>query len=122
MKFPVRALALVGVLVTATVLAACSSSSSPTPSSTRVEISATEFMFDPDPIVVPANKVVEIVLANGGVVEHDLTIDSLGFALKVAIGETKTGQIGPLEPGTYEVYCAVVGHKEAGMTTTLTVQ
>jgi len=121
MKFPVRALALAGVLVIATVLAACGSSS-PSQSSTRVEVSATEFMFDPDPIVVPANKVVEIVLTNDGVVEHDLTIESLGFALKVAIGETKTGQIGPLEPGTYEVHCAVVGHKEAGMTTTLTVE
>ncbi|HEY4767595.1 MAG TPA: cupredoxin domain-containing protein [Candidatus Limnocylindria bacterium] len=121
MKFPVRALALAGVLVIATVLAACGGSS-PSQSATKVEVSAKEFMFEPDPIVVPANQVVEIVLTNDGVVEHDLTIESLGFALAVAIGETKTGQIGPLEPGTYEVHCAVVGHKEAGMTTTLTVE
>jgi len=121
MKFPVRALALAGVLVIATVLAACGGSS-PSQSATKVEVSAKEFMFEPDPIVVPANQVVEIVLTNDGVVEHDLTIESLGFALTVAIGETKTGQIGPLEPGTYEVHCAVVGHKEAGMTTTLTVE
>lgn len=81
-----------------------------------------EFMFTPDPIVVPANEVVEIVLTNDGVVEHDLTNDALDFVLTVAIGETKTGTIGPLEPGTYEVQCSVVGHKEAGMSTTLTVE
>lgn len=36
-------------------------------------------------------------------------------------GETSAAAFAIHEPGTYEIYCAVAGHRQAGMTATLTV-
>lgn len=121
MRFPIRLLALAGVVVTAGLLAACGSSSPPA-ASTTVEVTAREFQFDPNALTIPADQAAEIELTNGGVVEHDITIDAIEFKLFVPIGGTVTGEIGPLEAGTYEIYCSIPGHKVAGMTGTLTVE
>ena len=121
MKFPVRALALAGVVVTAGLLAACASST-PSATPTKVEVTANEFQFDPSELTLPANQAAEIELTNGGVVEHDMTIDAIEFNLLAPIGETVTGNIGPLDAGSYEIYCSIPGHKESGMIGTLAVE
>lgn len=123
MKLPIRSLALAGVALTGGLLAACGASS-PSPSATtdRIEVSAKEFSFTPADFTISAGETVEIVLSNDGVVEHDMTIEIADFLLAAPIGETVTGTLGPLDAGTYEIYCSVVGHKEAGMTGTLTVE
>lgn len=84
----------------------------------EVTVRTTEFAFDPDPIEVPAGVPVTLVLVNEGVVEHDLTIDSLGLAMIAQPGETVRETV-TFEAGTYEVHCTVPGHHEAGMLTTL---
>jgi len=123
MKFPIRALALAGMVVTAGLLAACdSSSSSPSATTTKVEVTANEFQFDPSELTLPANQAAEIELTNGGAVEHDITIDAIEFNLLAPIGETVTGNIGPLDAGSYEIYCSIPGHKESGMIGTLAVE
>lgn len=123
MKFPIRALALAGMVVTAGLLAACdSSSSSPSATTTKVEVTANEFQFDPSELTLPANQPAEIELTNGGTVEHDMTIDAIEFNLLAPIGETVTGNIGPLDAGSYEIYCSIPGHKESGMIGTLAVE
>lgn len=124
MKFPIRALALASVVVTAGLLAACdsSSSSSPSATTTKVEVTANEFQFDPSELTLPANQAAEIELTNGGAVEHDITIDAIEFNLLAPIGETVTGNIGPLDAGSYEIYCSIPGHKESGMIGTLAVE
>lgn len=121
MKFPIRALALAGVVVTASLLAACASST-PSATPTKVEVTANEFQFDPSELTLPANQAAEIELTNGGVVEHDMTIDAIEFNLLAPIGETVTGNIGPLDAGSYEIYCSIPGHKESGMIGTLAVE
>lgn len=90
-------------------------------SGTTVEVKATEFKFDPAALSATAGEDLTIKLVNAGVVEHDLSIDDLGVALTVKVGETGEYTVEDVPAGTYEVYCAIAGHKEAGMVGTLEV-
>ncbi|GMU40173.1 MAG: hypothetical protein AMXMBFR23_10390 [Chloroflexota bacterium] len=79
----------------------------------------------------------EIAMKNTGALEHDFTVDSIDGEATVggnsAEGADKDvhvvlapGAEGTLvltaeKAGTYEFYCSVLGHKEAGMKGTLTV-
>jgi uncharacterized cupredoxin-like copper-binding protein len=85
-------------------------------------------------------------LENEGVLEHDFTIMTLPHSGEVvsvghddsdhdmsnldmtpevhvaaAAGEQGTLEFTPAEPGSYEYFCSVPGHKEAGMVGALTV-
>lgn len=85
-----------------------------------VTVTATEFMFDPDTLDIEAGTETTIELVNSGGVEHDFTIDDHAMT-HAGVGETARGTIEPLEPGTYEFYCSIPGHREAGMVGELTV-
>lgn len=64
-----------------------------------------------------------ITIKNTGILQHDFVIDELGIKLELAGGESGTVTIpADAKPGTYTYYCSVPGHKESGMTGTLTVQ
>lgn len=91
-------------------------------SGTTVEVKATEFKFDPASLSATAGEDLTIKLVNAGVVEHDLSIDDLGVKLTVKVGETGEYTVEDAPAGTYEVYCAIAGHKEAGMVGTLEVK
>ena len=65
-------------------------------------------------------------VANAGKEEHSLVIE--GNGVKAGLSEPlktpgNSSQIKVnLPPGTYTAYCPIPGHKEKGMTTTITVQ
>ncbi len=85
-----------------------------------ISVEATEFAFSPSKISTTAGtKTIE--LKNKGTIEHDLKID----ALKVETGNVAPGSSksvsADLKAGTYEFYCSIPGHKEAGMVGTLEV-
>ena len=64
-----------------------------------------------------------ITVKNTGVLQHDFVIDELGIKLELNAGDSGTVTIpADAKPGTYTYYCSVPGHKEAGMTGTLTVE
>ena len=86
-----------------------------------VEIDAFDIYFEPKQVTIPANTDVTISLPNKGVSAHDFSIDALGISVALPPGETQTVTINA-PAGTYEFYCNVPGHKEAGMRGTLTVQ
>ncbi len=88
---------------------------------TSVFITATEFEFSPNSIQVQAGQKVSLTLQNTGGVEHDVTIPSLGFSLLARAGQTVTGEFGSDKPGVVDFFCAVPGHRDAGMKGTLTV-
>jgi plastocyanin/mono/diheme cytochrome c family protein len=62
-----------------------------------------------------------IQITNSGASPHDFTIDALGVHVELPPGETEEVPI-DADAGTYEFYCSVPGHKEAGMVGTLTVK
>lgn len=112
------------LLVAATLpLAACGSDDSGDGATTAaaagetIQISATDFAFDPPTIQLDGAGEYTFRLVNDGGTEHALEIEGQGV-------EDETETIGPgetaeltlsLEPGEYEMYCPVDGHREMGM-------
>jgi uncharacterized cupredoxin-like copper-binding protein len=108
-------------------------------STTEIIVEATDFTYSPLSITVPAGQPVTLTLKNAGKVEHDFVVEKikltdvhasnsepaehhqmghesdfdLHFFAKA--GETASLQFTATEPGTYEIFCSIEGHKEAGM-------
>jgi len=90
------------------------------PSATTISVGATEFAFDPATIVIPASGGATVSIVNKGTVEHDITVDALTVKIYAKPGETVSGTVTG-KAGSYEFYCSIPGHKQAGMVGTLTV-
>ncbi|MBV9600330.1 MAG: nitrite reductase, copper-containing [Chloroflexi bacterium] len=84
-------------------------------------MTATEFKFSPATLQVPLGKKITVQLFDNGTVEHDLTLDAYGVKIVADPGKTVSGEFTPTKPGTYDFYCSVPGHKEAGMRANFTV-
>ena len=87
----------------------------------QIAIDLQDIKFVPDTFTVPANTPTTVTLKNIGVTAHNFSIDQLHIDEDVAPGETKTITV-TAPVGTYQYYCNVPGHKEAGMLGTLIVQ
>lgn len=70
---------------------------------------AQDIEFAEAPESAPAGEVT-IALDNQGGINHDVTIDELNIKVEAAGGETASETV-EVEPGTYEYYCSVPGHK-----------
>lgn len=78
-------------------------------------VNAIDINFDPKELTIPANTDVKVTVTNKGVLQHDFTIDELKVATKLLNGgQSETVTINA-KAGTYQYYCSVPGHKEAGM-------
>ena len=127
------------VLVLAIFLTGCAGAAPSEAGTTEVTVKATDFAYNPSSITVPVGQPVTITLDNEGAVEHDFVVD------KISVEDVEASETGPamhhqmgempdydlhfyasagdsailkftaLEPGTYEIYCTIKGHKEAGM-------
>lgn len=113
---------LAAVALSAVLVAACGGAASPAPTPQTVAVTATEFKFDPSAISVSTGSAITISLTNGGTIEHDFTIDALNAKVLVKAGEIAEAKLGDLAAGTYDFYCSIPGHKEAGMVGTLEVK
>jgi len=79
-----------------------------------------DIYFEPSELSIPAETDVRVSLPNAGVTLHNFSIDELGISVDIAPGATEETLINA-PAGTYEFYCNVPGHKQAGMVGTLTV-
>jgi uncharacterized cupredoxin-like copper-binding protein len=88
-----------------------------------VSISETEFSLDPSDATVKAGSVTFDVSNDGGT-DHNLEIEGNGVEeVTDTLAPGDTGQLTvDLEPGTYEMYCSIDGHREQGMEGEVTVQ
>jgi plastocyanin len=88
-----------------------------------VDISETEFQLDPADATVPAGTVT-INVTNDGATTHNLEVE--GDGVEEITDDLEPGASGKLaldlQPGSYEMYCAIDEHKEQGMEGTLTVE
>jgi uncharacterized cupredoxin-like copper-binding protein len=86
--------------------------------SASVELS--EFALAPAALTVPVGGSLEVT--NAGATAHNLTVSGTDIASSdLAAGESEVLDLSSLEPGEYEVICAIPGHADAGMKGTLTV-
>jgi len=127
----------------ALILAACATPPRPQ----EVTLTAKNMTFNPSSFEATAGAPVVLTLVNEDALEHDFSIleipvesvsepDPVSAEHQMEMGETavepvlhvavqpnETNQLTftPTKPGTYEFYCTVPGHKEAGMVGTMTV-
>ena len=130
-KYLVLVVALFGMSL---VLSACGGSGP----STTIDVTMTDFHFEPMDFTVPAGQEITINATNNGAVEHEFVIFNFGmnagekfgdedeeniyWEVEVQPGQSTTSTFtAPTEPGDYYVTCGIEGHLEAGMTAKLTV-
>jgi uncharacterized cupredoxin-like copper-binding protein len=92
------------------------------PAAESVTASETEFKIALDSSSISAGRVT-FEVKNDGKIPHDLVVKGKGIEAKTPLldaGESKPLSV-DLKPGTYDVYCSVPGHKQAGMDLKLTV-
>ncbi|MCC6315668.1 MAG: cupredoxin domain-containing protein [Thermomicrobiales bacterium] len=85
-------------------------------------VTSHDIYFDPKDLTIPANQDVTLHLPNEGAAPHNFSIDALQISVDQAPGETDLTATVNAAPGTYDFYCNVPGHKEAGMVGTLTAE
>jgi len=128
---------LVLIVAAGLAVAGCAGS----PRITEVQVSMMEFGFQPSEFSVTAGQPVRMTLVNDGTLEHDFNImefpmemtsaeadgHEMGAGMEPDLhmsamgGESGVTEFTPTVPGTYEYFCSVTGHKEAGMVGTMTV-
>jgi|DewCreStandDraft_1066081.scaffolds.fasta_scaffold00272_51 uncharacterized cupredoxin-like copper-binding protein len=113
-----------GVLAAGVVLAACGGGGGGGAAQELTVTSETGFKFVPNSWTVKVNQPVKVTHVNKDQVVHDWVVDGIDGSVKVEAqpGRTVSKTFTPKKTGTFQVYCAQPGHKEAGMVGTLTVQ
>jgi len=103
---------------------ATSTQSTTTTASAPKAVTATETEFK---IALPSSTIAagsySFDVKNDGKIEHDFVIKGNRVDEKtptIGAGESATLDV-DLKPGTYDVYCSIPGHKQAGMDVKLTV-
>ena len=96
-----------------------------TGSSHGIRVVMTEFKYSPSTISASAGTV-SFDLVNQGRTAHDMVVaDSsgkvLGKSSLVGAGQEAEFSVQVSQPGTYQIYCDLPGHREAGMSGTLDV-
>ncbi len=86
-----------------------------------VEMTAFSMGFDPAVIRIKDGEYFDIDISNVDIV-HSFDLDELGIHVNLGIGESKVIRVNVLEKGEYEYYCAIPGHREAGMKGILIVE
>lgn len=106
--------------------------------STKIDVTMSDFQFQPNQFTVPAGQEISFTSRNNGAVVHNFVIMKLGtsagdffddedvpnvyWEVELLPGaSTETSFTAPPEPGDYEVVCRTEGHIVSGMTAKLTV-
>ena len=88
-------------------------------------VTAHEYSFDPNRIVVGGAGAVRIVLRNEGDLAHNIHLErdgeDVGGTPSFAPGDSRSVRL-DLRPGTYELLCTVGDHAQLGMKGKLTVR
>ncbi|HKC20281.1 MAG TPA: plastocyanin/azurin family copper-binding protein [Candidatus Dormibacteraeota bacterium] len=113
-------------LIAVALLAGCGGSvSGSSQPSGSIQVTMTEFKFDPSTITHASGNMV-FWLVNSGSTQHDMAIrDSSGKTIAtselVSAGDTQEFDVKDIAAGTYTFFCTQPGHEASGMKGTLTV-
>ena len=126
------------LLITAVLLSLMLVSCSGGGASTKIDVTMTDFQFQPNQFTVPAGQEITINATNNGAVVHNFVIMKLGTSAGPSFDDqdvpnvfwqvelqpgssANTSFTAPTDPGDYEVVCRTEGHIAAGMAAKLTV-
>ena len=129
-----RMLLMMAVLISLT-LVSCGAAGGP---SDQINVTMTDFQFQPNQFTVPAGQEITFHSSNNGAVIHNFVVMKLGTTagdffddedVPNVYWETEIPPGGsvektftaPAEPGEYQVVCRTEGHIMSGMTAKLTV-
>ena len=121
--------AFAGAIALVPFLAACGgddeeANGEPAVASQTIEISGTEYQFDPSTVSVDGPGTYTFRLVNDGEEPHALEIEGTGIEEEtdtIGPGESAEVTVELTEAGDYEMYCPVDDHRGQGMEGTLTV-
>ena len=85
-------------------------------------ITAENTKFTEPTVGVRNGAVLGLFVINKDTTGHSFDIDSLGIHVQLAPNSTTAIAVTPTGPGPLEFYCAVPGHREAGMVGTISVE
>jgi len=105
---------------------------------TTIDVTMTDFQFQPSQFTIPAGQEITFTSSNNGAVVHNFVIMKLGATAGdffdeedvpnvywevelIPGGTTDTSFTAPTEPGEYDVICRTEGHIASGMTAKLIV-
>ncbi len=76
-----------------------------------------EFVFAPKEVTVLTGQPVTLTVVNKGKIEHDFSIEALGVKIHSLIppGKSASLEFTPAKKGSFEFFCMIAGHREAGM-------
>jgi Uncharacterized copper-binding protein len=128
-----RTLIIVAVFISL-MLVSCGGSGA----STKINVTMTDFQFQPNQFTVPAGQEITFNSVNNGAVVHNFVIMKKGtsagpffddedvpnifWQVEIQPGSSvDTSFTAPTDPGDYEVVCKTEGHIASGMTAKLTV-
>jgi nitrite reductase (NO-forming) len=80
-----------------------------------LRIAASEFVFDQPTLQVEPGQKVHLSLDNRGAIQHNLHVQGSNVALEANPGQVVQGDFTFDKAGTYEFFCSIPGHKDAGM-------
>jgi uncharacterized cupredoxin-like copper-binding protein len=129
-----KILIIMAILLSLT-LVSCGGGSS---ASTKINVTMTDFQFQPSQFTVPAGQQITLDATNNGAVVHNFVIMKKGTSAVPSFdkedlpnvywqvelqpgGSVNTSFTAPSDPGDYEVVCKTEGHIAAGMVAKLTV-
>src|SRR5689334_23381112 len=79
-----------------------------------VQVTLTEFAISPSSISAPTNG--KLLVTNSGSAVHNFHVEGTDVATKdIAPGGSATVDLKGVKAGSYTVFCAVSGHRQAGM-------
>ncbi|MDR5710477.1 MAG: cupredoxin domain-containing protein [Armatimonadota bacterium] len=91
------------------------------PGGRLLPVELADFTFRPGVVRVRFGEPVNLKLRNTGYVPHDLYVPDLDSRAALAPGQEVVAGLLADRPGTFEFYCTVPGHREAGMRGVLVV-
>ncbi|MEZ4589516.1 MAG: cupredoxin domain-containing protein [Chloroflexota bacterium] len=91
-------------------------------SPTAIPYTTENMRFGQDVIRVLAGEPVTFALQNRDMYAHSFDVDELGWHVAMPANDQIVVDFTAVSPGTYTIYCAIPGHREAGMVATLLVE
>ena len=87
----------------------------------ELQLTLSDLKIEPAELSAPSGNL-RLHLTNDGATAHNVVIDELGArSSMIEPGGSDVLELANIDAGTYELYCEVAGHKDAGMRSTLTV-